>query len=240
MNTAIVIAGGSGKRTKQNVPKQFLTVFDKPIIIYTLEALQKCEAIERIVVSCLNGWENFVAVYAKQFGISKLDKIVTAGKERFFSIKNGVDYCRTVGRERDVVVLIDANRPLLSSALIENAVKKAAATGSVLTVLPCVDSMFEIRDGVRAERNLDRGILFRGVTPEAFQLKKIARLCTAAMEKGLTGMSISSIAIELGENISVLEGSPQCFKITTAEDIELFKAVVASKPLIYLKKTGQS
>lgn len=79
MNTAIVIAGGTGHRMGQDIPKQFINVYDKPVLMYTLEGFQKHPLIDEILVVCIEGWESVVRAYAKQFGISKLRTIVCGG-----------------------------------------------------------------------------------------------------------------------------------------------------------------
>ena len=90
MNIALIIAGGCGRRMGQDIPKQFICVKDKPIIIYTLEVFQKQKNIDKIVVSCLDGWQQFVQAYARQFQISKLEKIVVGGENGQNSIWNGL------------------------------------------------------------------------------------------------------------------------------------------------------
>lgn len=74
MNIALLLAGGSGVRTEQDVPKQFLNVYEKPIILYTLEAFQKHPDINGIIVSCLDGWHEILRVYARDAGITKLQR----------------------------------------------------------------------------------------------------------------------------------------------------------------------
>ena len=83
-NIAIIIAGGSGKRTGQDIPKQFLTINDKPIIIYTLENFERNDYIDDIIVVCIDGWEHVLEAYAKQFGITKLKHIVKGGEIRYY------------------------------------------------------------------------------------------------------------------------------------------------------------
>ena len=90
MNVGLLIAGGSGQRMNQDIPKQFLNVNDKPVIVYTLEAFQKHPNIEKICVVCIEGWEEVLRAYAKQFGITKLSWVVKGGSTGQESIKNGI------------------------------------------------------------------------------------------------------------------------------------------------------
>ena len=90
MNVAIVIAGGSGQRSGQDIPKQFIHVYDKPILIYTLEGFQKHPQIDAIGLVCIDGWHDVVRAYAKQFNIDKLQWIISGGRTTQESIRNGV------------------------------------------------------------------------------------------------------------------------------------------------------
>ncbi|SDW69766.1 2-C-methyl-D-erythritol 4-phosphate cytidylyltransferase [Kandleria vitulina] len=81
MNVAIIIAGGSGARMEQDIPKQFINVYDKPVLIYTLERFQNHPLIDAIEVVCIDGWENVLSAYAKQFNITKLKWIIQGGSQ---------------------------------------------------------------------------------------------------------------------------------------------------------------
>ena len=89
-NIALIIAGGIGARMGQDIPKQFINVHDKPVIVYTMEAFQKHPQIDAIEVVCLEGWHDVLRAYAKQFGIAKLEGIVTGGINGQDSIRNGL------------------------------------------------------------------------------------------------------------------------------------------------------
>ena len=118
MNTAIIIAGGIGSRMGQEIPKQFLTVNEIPIIIYTLKAFQQHKNIDRIVVACLSGWEEALKAYCKQFAITKLEAVVVAGNTRFESICNGLNYLEKSSCSSDLITIHDANRPLVLENII--------------------------------------------------------------------------------------------------------------------------
>lgn len=111
-NIALVIAGGVGARMGQDIPKQFINVYDKPVIIYTLEAFQKHKDIDAIEVVCLDGWHEVLRAYAKQFGIAKLENIVSGGKNGQDSIRNGLyDIYKRYNDKDDIVLIHDAIRP---------------------------------------------------------------------------------------------------------------------------------
>ena len=106
-NIALIIAGGVGARMGQDIPKQFINVNDRPVIIYTLEAFQKHPEIDAIEVVCLDGWHDVLKAYAKQFGIAKLENIVSGGLNGQDSIRNGLlDIYKRYNSDDDVVLQI--------------------------------------------------------------------------------------------------------------------------------------
>ncbi len=118
MNIALIIAGGSGQRTHQDIPKQFINVFDRPVIIYTLKAFQDHPDVDSIAVVCLKGWEEILRAYAKQFNISKLQMIVPGGSNGQESIRNGVLALSERFNNDDIILVHDAIRPMVSSEII--------------------------------------------------------------------------------------------------------------------------
>ena len=123
-NIALIIAGGVGARMGQDIPKQFINVNDRPVIIYTLEAFQKHPEIDAIEVVCLDGWHDVLKAYAKQFGIAKLENIVSGGLNGQDSIRNGLlDIYKRYNSDDDVVLIHDAIRPMLLPEIITDNIK---------------------------------------------------------------------------------------------------------------------
>ena len=114
-NIALIIAGGSGARMGQDIPKQFLTVNEKPVIAYTLEAFQNHPEIDAIAVVCIEGWEQVLTAYAKQFGITKLQHVIPGGENGQGSIRNGVYELEKHYAPEDLVLIHDAIRPMVSA-----------------------------------------------------------------------------------------------------------------------------
>lgn len=123
MNVAIVIAGGVGSRMGQQIPKQFINVRDKPVLIYTLEAFQAHPQVEAIEVVCIDGWEDILKAYAKQFGISKLKWVVKGGKTGQESIRNGVYGLEGILSNDDIAIIHDGVRPMLDSDVITDVIR---------------------------------------------------------------------------------------------------------------------
>ena len=116
--TAIIIAGGSGHRMGQDIPKQFINVFDKPVIIYTLEGFQKHPMIDNIEVVCLDGWHEVLWAYAHQFNISKLKWVVSGGNTGQESIRNGVFNLEGKVDDDDIIIIHDGIRPLVDDTVL--------------------------------------------------------------------------------------------------------------------------
>lgn len=135
-NVAIVVAGGSGTRMGQDIPKQFINVFDKPVLIYTLESFQRHPDIDAIEVVCIEGWETMVEAYAKQFNIDKLKWIVRGGSSVQESIRNGVEHLVDKIREKDNVIIHDGIRPLIDADVLTDVIAVCNKYGNAVTSLP--------------------------------------------------------------------------------------------------------
>ena len=117
MNIALIKAGGVGQRMGAGIPKQFISIDGKPIIIYTLESFEKHPNIDEIVVVCVKGWHDILRSYCKQFGIKKVKLIVNGGETSLKSIKNGLVAMRDRYSDNDMILVHDGNRPLISQHL---------------------------------------------------------------------------------------------------------------------------
>lgn len=124
MNVALILAGGHGSRTAQDIPKQFMNVYEKPLIIYTLENFEKHPDIDEIAVVCIDGWHEVLRAYARQYGITKLKWIVSGGGDGQESTRNGIEALREVCDEKDVILVHDAVRPFLPAEVITDAIVK--------------------------------------------------------------------------------------------------------------------
>ena len=135
MNLALIIAGGVGARMHQDIPKQFINVYDKPVIIYTLEAFQKHPNIDAIEVVCLDGWHDILRAYSKQFGITKLENIVSGGKNGQDSIRNGLyDLASRHTDPEDIVLIHDAIRPMISADIISDNIPLVGRADDIAVV----------------------------------------------------------------------------------------------------------
>ncbi len=236
MNIALIIAGGSGVRMHQSIPKQFLTVNEKPVIVYTLEAFQKHIEIDEIAVVCIEGWEQMLSAYAAQFGISKLKYIFPGGKNGQDSIRNGIYGLMENHDEKDIVLIHDGIRPMVSEEIISDCIVKTRQFGCGIATIPCQEAMLQTEDGCVSTGSYPRDQLKRTQTPQGFYLGKIADLHKRALEAGITNSVAScTLMIEMGEQVYFSAGSEKNIKLTTVDDFDIFKALLLAKRSDYLK-----
>lgn len=237
-NIALIIAGGSGNRMGQDIPKQFMHVDDCPIIIHTLKAFQIHPDIDAIAVVCLRGWETVLQSYANQFSITKLKWIFNGGHNGQESIFNGISGLKEAGCEdEDLILIHDAVRPLLSQDIISSNIAICKAYGYAITGIKCREAILESEDGFSARESIPRDKLIRTQTPQTFRLKNILKAHEKAKEEGITNSVASCTLIaelQLAE-MHIVPGSEKNIKITTTEDLEILKALMHTSKENWLK-----
>ena len=228
MNIALIIAGGRGMRMGQEIPKQFLTVYDKPVIAYTMEAFQKHPDIDVIAVVCVDGWQSILGAYARQYGITKLKHVIPGGENGQSSIRNGV-YELEKHYPADAIVLVhDAIRPMVSQDIISGCIATATERGSAIVTIPCQEAMLETSDQISTRSSYPREKLKRTQTPQGFRLGHLCDAHRRALERGITSSIAScTMMVELGETIYFCAGSEMNIKLTTPDDLEIFKALLS-------------
>ena len=174
MNIGMIIAGGVGARTCQDIPKQFINVNDKPVIVYTLEAFQKHPNIDAIEVVCLAGWHDILRAYAKQFGITKLENIVNGGETGQDSIRNGLyDIAKRYNGDDDIVIIHDAIRPMVSADIISDNIRVCREYGNATAVIPCTSVMLKTQDRIMSNDQIPRENLKITQTPQSYYIKEL-------------------------------------------------------------------
>lgn len=228
MNVALIIAGGSGSRTGQDIPKQFISVLDKPILAYTLISFQRHPMVDAIEVVCLEGWENMVSSYAKQCGIDKLKWIVTGGGSGQESIRNGVYNLEGKIGDDDIVIVHDGIRPLVDNAVLSDVILKAEKFGNAVTSMPYNEQIFVVSDDDPATTTqyIPRETLRRVSTPQAYRFKLLDDKYHEAFSRGVGihgSAYTNTMMVELGVRLHFAAGSDKNIKITTKDDLELFR-----------------
>ena len=224
MNIAMIVAGGLGHRMGQDIPKQFINVFDKPIFIYTLEGFQKHPQIDKILVVCIDGWHDVVWAYAKQFGIDKLNWVISGGNSVQESIRNGVYHLEGMCDNDDIVIIHDGIRPLVDETVLSDVIIKCSQYGNAVTSLPYNEQIFVADDDVSTIEYIPRDKLRRVSTPQAYKFGKLNWAYHEAFEKeiGIYGASYTNtMMVELGERLYFAAGSDKNIKLTTKDDLEI-------------------
>ncbi len=235
-NIALIIAGGVGARMHQDIPKQFLSVNDKPVIVYTMEAFQNHPDIDAIYVACLSGWQEILKAYIKQFNISKAVKIVEGGKNGQDSIRNGVYAIAENYHEEDLILVHDAIRPMLSADIISENIVKCKQYGNAITVIPCMEAMLKSEDEIESTESILRNSLFRAQTPQTISVGEAVKLHKEALDRGITNsVATCTLLLELGRKVYFARGSELNIKITTTEDITMFKALLSMQKSSWMK-----
>lgn len=235
-NIGLIIAGGAGNRMHQDIPKQFITVNERPVIVYTLEIFERHPEIDAIGVVCIEGWEQVLWAYAKQFNIKKLQHVVSGGKNGQDSIRNGVMELGKHYAPEDLVLIHDAIRPMVSAEIITDNIRVAREYGNAITVIPCAEAMIQTENGVVSVGSYPRDRLKRTQTPQAFRIGDICDLHRRALDAGITNSVAScTLKIEMGEQVYFSAGSEKNIKLTTIEDIDIFKALLGAKRSDWLK-----
>jgi len=229
MNIALLIAGGSGNRMGQDIPKQFMHVDGCPIVIHTMRCFQTHPDVDAIAVVCLKGWETVLQAYANQFCIDKLKWIFSGGNTGMESIHNGVYGLKEVGcNDEDLVLIHDSVRPLLGQDIISSNIAICKAYGYAVTGIQCREAILESEDGFTTDKSIPRDKLIRTQTPQTFRLGNIIKVHEMAKVKGIIDSvaSCTLIAEIGGIEMHIVPGSEKNIKITTVEDLEILKALM--------------
>ena len=227
MNVAVIIAGGSGHRMGQDIPKQFLNVYDKPVLLYTLEGFQKHPQIDLMEVVCLDGWHDVVWAYAKQYNIDKLKWIVSGGSTGQESIRNGVYNLEGKVSEDDTIIIHDGIRPMVDLSVLSDVISKCQQYGNAVTSMPYNEQIFVMDDDISTVKYIPRETIRRVSTPQAYHYGLLLSKYREAFEKGIGiygAAYTNTMMVDLGVRLYFAAGSDKNIKLTTKDDLETFKA----------------
>ena len=227
MNVAIIIAGGVGSPMKMDIPKQFIHIYDKPVIIYTLEGFQKHPEIDAIEVVCLEGWEDSLRDYARQYGITKLKWIAPGGNTGQESIRNGVYNLEGTLKGDDIAIIHDGIRPMVDSGVLSDILRVCRLHGNGVTSTPYNEQIFVKADETSTRQYIPRETLRKVATPQAYRYDLLLRSYKRAFAEqiGIFGSAYTNtMMVDLGETLYFAAGSDKNIKLTSKDDLELFKA----------------
>lgn len=221
MNTAIIVAAGSGTRFNSEKPKQFVELLGKPLIVHTIERFEAAESIDSIVPVLANEWIDKFETLIKDYDFRKTRNAVAGGAARAESVRNGLE---AVPAETAMVAVHDGARPLVTPVEIDATLRKAAETGAACLVAPVTDTIKTVRGGEIAA-TLDRSQLRRALTPQVFRVEILRK----AFESADLNESVTDecyLVEKLGYPIAAVEGSSRNIKITNADDLLIAVALL--------------
>lgn len=232
MNYAIILAAGVGQRMRNGgLPKQFLKLMGKPIVVYTLEKFEQSEEIDKIVIVCHGSYVDHMQMLTDAYRISKADKIIVGGSNRQSSIQKGLEAVKLLGGQADdIVVIHDGVRPLVNESTIRENVRIAKQYGCAATVRSVTESVVITPSGQACMADFKkRADTYSLTAPQSFQFGKIAEAYAQACslsEKEIPLLDAAMVYAEVvGEVHLVKEPGPN-FKITTPEDFYFLKAIL--------------
>jgi len=224
MNTiAVIPAGGKGIRSGIAAPKQYLKFNDKELIVYTLDIFQQNEMIDEIIISAEGNYINLLNDLKEKYKLSKISKVVEGGDTRQDSVYKALKSL-TDAADQDLVAVHDAARPLLSQNVLLNAIDSAKQKGNALVCIKAKDTLIKGNEVV--ESYLDRDEVYYVQTPQIFPYSILMKAMKNAYENNFIGTDESMLVRQIGEKVNIVEGSVYNFKVTTADDIEMFERLV--------------
>ena len=226
MVNVVIFAGGVGARMKSlDIPKQFIYVDGKPIIIRTLENFANHPQIDNIVISCLEDKIDYLWGLISEYKIPKITSIVAGGENGHQSIHNGLVEVSKFSSPDDIVLICDGVRPLISSELISNCIENAQKYETAVPVTPSIDSVLQSEDGETCSRSLPRKQMYITQAPQGYTMRKIMNAHNEAEKRGIDNpVSSGELLIELGETIHIFNGERDNIKVTNPEDLRFLRS----------------
>lgn len=231
MNIGIILSGGVGSRMGSSTPKQYVCVNRQPILNYCLSTFLHNKRIDSIVVACAEEWKDFIAKCVIELKIDKPVYYAQAGETRQYSIYNALKVADEHSScNKDIVIIHDAARPLVSDELINRCLDACMTADGVLPVVPVKDTIYVSEDGKSIKSLLDRNSLWNGQAPEAFNLEKYLKAHEEMSHEQILQINGSTeLGVKMGLNCTLIQGDPLNFKITTPEDLINFKNILDNR-----------
>lgn len=227
MNIALVFAGGTGQRMgTKSIPKQFLKVHGKPIVIYTLEHFSSHEDIDAIIVVCLESYIPYLKELIEKFSVRKIKAVIPGGKTGQESIFKGLEYAMRQYAGNSIVLIHDGVRPFLDKDVITQNIKTAQEQGNAVTVVSSIETVI-LKDGSMIGSILDRSLCYMAKAPQTFRLEDIYNAHIRAREEGFDkAIDSASLMSHYGEKLHTVEGSRANIKITTQQDFYFMRSLI--------------
>lgn len=232
MNYAVIFAGGIGKRMNTKaLPKQFLKLYGKEIIIYTLEHFEKHREIDGIAVACVEEWIPYLEELIEKYQFKKVKAVVPGGRTGQDSIFEGIKAVdRLVQGDGHIVLIHDGVRPLINEQTITDCIKSVRENGSAITVAPAVETIIRVDDNQQVREVIERADCLMARAPQCFFLKEILEAHRKAVRENKHDfIDSASIMKYYGHTLSVVDGPVENIKITTPMDFYTFRALFEAR-----------
>jgi len=228
---AIIAAAGLGRRMQQDIPKTYLPLAGKPILIHTLEVFEKVpEVHEVLVVVHQEDLEFCQEEVLAPYPLKKVLRVVPGGKERQDSVYNALKVLKKEAEELEVILVHDGVRPLVTPTLVGQVVAAARRHGAAILGIPCQDTLKRVNSRKEVLDTVDRRGLWQVQTPQAFRAALLWQAYQEAMNRGFYATDEAALVEALGKPVMMVSGSPLNLKITTQDDLKLAEAFLACRP----------
>lgn len=226
MTIAVLLAGGVDPGFQMDIPKQFVNVYNVPIIVYTMKKFQKHPEVDAIMVACLSGWENLVSAYAKQFNIDKLQWVIEGGRTGQETSRLAANKLMECCGEDDIVIIHDAIRPMVSDEIISDSIVTCKQKGMGIAAVTSMDNVMMTDDGITGKMSISRYAFRRVQTPQTYRLGDLHAAHAEALKQNIKDENdTNNMMSRLGKKVTFSKGSDTNLKINTVEDVEMFKAL---------------
>ena len=222
--TAIITAGGTGKRFLSDKPKQYHLLEGVPIIVRSMQPFSQSPLISNIVISAAHDYIPLINQYKEEYHLDKITEIVTCGKERQYSVYNAL--MTKTALESDIIMIHDAVRPFISQKLIQSLFEATLTFGAVFPGLPPKETIKQLVGNGIVGKTLDREHLVAVQTPESFKKDIIIKAFSSAIESRYIGTDSSSLVENIGIDVHMIEGEENNIKITTLIDFIIAKSIL--------------
>ena len=226
-NYVILLAGGVGKRMQSEIPKQFLEVEGKPIIVYTIENFQRNEHVEKIVVVCVKDWIEHLRNLIQKYSLTKVEWITEGGDTGHDSIRNGVFFLKDKIEPDDFIIVHDAVRPILPQKAIDEVIRVAHENGNASSSIACHPPIVYTEDFKSGIKDVDREHVMLTASPQMFRYDLALKCYEKAEQENKHNFTFtSSLLIHYGERVYFAKGTTSNIKVTQKEDLALFGALL--------------
>ena len=233
MNIAVIFAGGVGKRmNSKTLPKQFLMMRGKPIIVHTLEQFEYNKEIDAIVVACVKEWIEYLKELINKYNLDKVVKIVSGGKTGQESIYNGLCAAETIANGEAIVLIHDGVRPLINQKVIVDNIENVKKHGSAITSVKVKETILIVdsSDTNRIDKIPIRNNTRLARAPQSFWLNEILAAHRKALEEGREDFIDSCSMMQyFGKQLYLIDGPSENIKITTPDDFYIMRAILDAK-----------